>query len=151
MEIIIKEDQKEISLETETIKKTNFKKCLFDIIHILAILFISIYEIYIWQNYELSICEENLILFITIHGICNLYGIWLYFLITYYGQKTNIIMTIWGLFNCSMLIWGTVILSRINSKQHVCPSEIYNFMWGIFGILLCNVNGLVLFGYYSRS
>lgn len=108
------------------------------------------YQIYLSYKFRHTFCEEDLVIYNGVSGmvniILNLRVLWIgsrcILENNYYLSKMTYIceMTRFGI-----IIWGTILVTKINSSDHLCPDELYDFTWIVVSITWILVS-LILIG-----
>jgi len=116
-------------------------KCSYvEILNSIVICFIlgmSAYELYLYGTYKDMPCEENLSLWLLLDGILEtLYASFIAFTTlfwNYLSQKSQARLQmakwIFIFMQISLIVGLAILVSAINPEQHVCPNEMYNFVW----------------------
>ncbi len=117
---------------------------LFEIVcHICAFAAQS-YEIYLWQQFKDSPCEQPLARFCAVHGILGMFFNLLNCIFANsrnrYDQTGNttrrfkVLLTCTIAYSVSVYVWLTFLIANIDFAHHQCPSQMFNFVFFIFVI-----------------
>jgi len=116
-----------------------------------GVIALSGYEISVWVNYKNSPCEKPLTTWFAvtgIAGICSLFIGCFVDLREKEGEEKSTTKKLWNFvnqaFSLCVFIWGAAWLYAIDKNNHICPPQVYEFMfvlyiisWVLIGLAVC--------------